>query len=312
MTGARSLDLPSAVLLLHGWLSWVAEEHSQRALFIKGPGLQFLGLRDGHVSSDVDVMVDPAAFESFCALLEANGWSQRRSTFAGARYTEHSRTLIHPRWPCDIDVHRFFPGFIAPGDVVFDELWRRRVTMPAAGRDCSIPDRAGSLLVLGLHALRSRSDNARHARELAYLLEHAALDAEQRADLAALARRTGAEHTLAEVLRALDAISATPAPPVADPAEAAALMEWTRRVAAGASTGYMWTSIIRRQRGWRRIVTIRHAVWPQRADLLRMRPSTTDTAAGRTRVRLQRLLRGAPAASRAVAQLITEVRRSRR
>ncbi|QHC59336.1 nucleotidyltransferase family protein [Rathayibacter sp. VKM Ac-2760] len=312
MTGAAGLDLRTAVLLLHGWLSWFAEQHAHRALFLKGPGLRFHGLRGEHVSADVDVLVDPADFESFCALLEAGGWSQRRSTFAGTRYTEHSRTLIHPSWPCDIDVHRFFPGFLAPGEVVFDELWRRRVPMPAAGRDCSIPDRAGSLLVLALHALRSRSDNARHARELAHLIEHAALDAEQRADLVALARRTGAEHTLAEVLRALDAVPATPAPPVEDPAEAAALAEWTRRVSAGASTGYMWTSIIRRQRGWRRLLTIRHALWPRRADLLRMRPATTDTAAGRTRARLQRLVRGAPAASRAVAQLITDRRRSRR
>ncbi|KQP97452.1 MULTISPECIES: nucleotidyltransferase family protein [unclassified Rathayibacter] len=312
MTDISGLDIRSAVLLLHGWISAVSEKHGYRALFIKGPGLRFLGLREDHVSADVDVLVDPASFEEFCSRLEASGWSQRRITFAGARYTEHSRTFIHPSWPCDIDAHRFFPGFLASEHVVFDELWERRIPMEIADRVCTIPDRAGSMLILGLHALRSRADNPRHARELSYMIEHTALDADQRIDLADLARRTGAESTLAEVLLAVGATPSAQAPTKDDPATAAALRAWNHRVASGASTGYMWTSIIRRQRGWQRLVTIGHALWPERADLLRMRPGTPDTVAGRSIARIRRLAAGAPAVRQAVATLLAETRRSRR
>lgn len=298
------LDLRSGVLLGHAWLSAMAERHGYRALFIKGPSLQFHGLRAERNSSDIDVLVDPTVFTDYCDSLESSGWRERPPTFAGTRYTEHSKTFIHENWPCDIDVHRFFPGFISDESVVFDALWSRRTRMAIAGRDCLIPDRLSSLLILSLHALRSRSDNTRHALELAYMVENVELDPSERSDLSTLARRTGSDHTLVDVLRALGVLSTPQERRSAE--QRLALREWDLRVASGASTGYMWISIIRRQRGWRRPVTIGRAVWPARSDLLRMRPSTVDTPSGRLKSRLSRISEGLPRTVEALWVLYSE------
>lgn len=307
MAEQRSFPLATSVDLAHAWTSWLLEVEGIRALFIKGPGLSHHGLRQPRVSSDVDVLVSPAHAGRFVEALRRNGWVEREERSERAIYVAHSITLIHESWPCDIDVHHTFPGFLADPQETFDALWARRVELTLAHRAVPVPDRLGSLLIVGLHALRSRNTDPRHGRELDYLLTRVPIDDDERAELSALAIATGCDRTLRTVLTALDV------PPPADPSvsrgDAAALREWELRVASGASTGYMWLTMLRRQRGIAALRTARSAIWPKRAELLRMRPEAADTVLGRLRTRTDRLVRGLPGALSA-ARLWLSTRRS--
>ncbi|ODT43124.1 MAG: hypothetical protein BGO45_03720 [Microbacterium sp. 71-36] len=303
----RSFPLATSIELAHAWTSWLLEQEGIRALFIKGPGLAHHGLRQPRVSSDVDVLVAPAQADRFVEALRRNGWAERKERSERAIYVSHSVTLVHESWPCDIDVHHTFPGFLADPQETFDTLWARRVALPLARREVPVPDRLGSLLIASLHALRSRSTDPRHRRELDYLLTRVSLSEQERLDLAALAISTGCDRTLRTVLTALDVPG--PADPADSRGDAVALREWELRVAAGASTGYMWLTMLRRQHGLSALRTARSAIWPSRAELSRMRPDAVDSVLGRLRARTDRLVTGLPGAISA-ARLWWSTRRS--
>ena len=78
------------------------------------------------------MLIEPSGFDVFVAAIEHAGWRERASTLAGSVFTTHSRTFVHRDWPCDLDVHRFFPGFLAEPETVFDELWRRHEAIEVA------------------------------------------------------------------------------------------------------------------------------------------------------------------------------------
>ncbi|MEA5453394.1 nucleotidyltransferase family protein [Sinomonas sp. JGH33] len=156
------MDLPSAdigadenVALCHALVEHVCQEAGLRALFIKGPGAAYSGLRDRRTSHDTDVLVHPAEIERLTLLLASRGWIERPRDPADDVFPQHSRSLYHHGWMTDIDVHTYFPGFEAPAGDVFGLLWGRRTPMPIAGRLVSIPDKPAGALVLALHLLRS-------------------------------------------------------------------------------------------------------------------------------------------------------------
>ena len=112
--------------------------------------------------------------ERLGAALESCGWRRRGAPSSSAHQLvhaskylfEHSVHYIHDEWPCDLDIHYNFPGFLAPDDVVFEELWARRATVEVAHWPVPCPDLLGQLLIValpvplarrGLHAAHGRS-----------------------------------------------------------------------------------------------------------------------------------------------------------
>lgn len=294
------LRLAEAVALGHALVQHLADDSGSRVLFLKGPALHRHGLRSERTSSDVDVLVDPPRFEQFCDAFLATGWRERPVDFITSRTSLHSRTFIHDGWPCDVDVHSFYPGFLAPPADVFEALWADRVRMPFAHRPCDVPDRLGSALILALHSLRGKVLEPRHGRELDELLQ-IELDDRERARLTDLAVRTGCAATLEDVLPRLGVhLSITD-----DERSAAEVVRWRRRVASGSHGAYFWIDAFRRGDGPERIAVVRRAIWPTREHLLLSRPETVDTVPGRLKGRVARWGRGIrslPRAVRAIAR----------
>ncbi|MFC8682655.1 hypothetical protein ACFT30_14145 [Microbacterium ureisolvens] len=298
MTEATTLRLGEAIELGHALMQHDATGRGIRVLFIKGPAMHRHGLRGERVSTDIDVLVEPARFGEFCDAAIESGWRERPGSFISRRTTLHSRTFVREGWPCDLDVHGYFPGFLADPSTVFDALWERRESMAFAHHDCDIPDRVGGLLILALHCLRGASIERRHADELEQLVR-VDLTAAERADAASLALATGSAATLETVLPRLG-IEATPP---GDELKSAALREWRERVAAGSHGAYFWLRAFREARWSERPTIVWRAVWPTRRDLLTGRPETVDTVAGRVRARAARWARGVRSAPGGVAAI---------
>src|SRR3954452_14707989 len=134
LAASSVLELAEAVPLLHGVVDEVARRHGIRILFIKGPILGQQGLRDAHASIDVDVLVDPRRVGDLRRGLEELGWAIRVPSNAPQVLALHSATYAHPLWPCEIDVHERFPGFLASPQATFDALWPYRTLATVASR----------------------------------------------------------------------------------------------------------------------------------------------------------------------------------
>lgn len=150
------LSIPEAVLLGHALVQRVADSLGIRAFFIKGPASVIQGLRLPRMSVDVDVFVPPADLEPMLAGLRERGWRERPVDPDERSFPRHSTTVDHPEWPCCIDVHYRFPGMeAAPGDC-FDVMWTHAEALGLAGQEVRVPSKALGILILALHALRSR------------------------------------------------------------------------------------------------------------------------------------------------------------
>ncbi len=286
--GTSHMMLPEAVALGHGLVLEAALRTGSRVLFVKGLSFELHGLRAPRTPADVDVLVDPDGFETVCRQLEQWGWHERMSRVEGRPEAHHSTTYIHPRWPCDIDVHLWFPGFLAPTSEVFDALWERRVEMPVAAQRVPVTDVPGSVLVMALHSLRSTADDPRHVSELRHLIEIVgSWDEAARLELAALARAAGCVRTLEPFWRAIWLDAGDDHPAVAQDALAA----WRRKL-DGTSTGtrvwlgYIWAGGPRQA-----LRRIRDALW---LDEEVMRGSLRIAPGPRAlnRARMKRLVRG--------------------
>ncbi|GAA1930619.1 nucleotidyltransferase family protein [Nocardioides marmoribigeumensis] len=205
--GADRLDLDEGVPLGYALVARLAADHDIRALAIKGPTLEELGLRPPRQSLDVDVLVEPGRFDDLLEVLAGAGWSPPAVSATGGHVIPpHSVSMSHPAWPQEIDVHHYFPGFLAPPEVVFDALWRERATMKVAGQPVRVPSRPAAAAVGLLHLLRG---GERRVAELEGLLAHlsAALTTPERQQLAVIADATGAAGPLRSSLMRLGVTS---------------------------------------------------------------------------------------------------------
>ncbi|SDH63397.1 nucleotidyltransferase family protein [Microbacterium pygmaeum] len=281
------LCLGEAVELGHAWVQSVAERSGIRVLFLKGPALHRHGLREHRTSSDVDVLVEPSRLDDLSAALVAREWTQREGDFITERISLHSRAFLHQEWPCDIDLHAYYPGFLRPPAEVFEALWARRTRLEFAHYACDVPDRLGSILVLALHSLRGTARQQRHADELNGLYR-VSLTRDERLQLGALALATGSAGTLETVLPRLGVDVDIPAEDLAS----RELQEWRERVRSGSHGAYFWIVAFRRANWRQRIAVTGRAIWPTRADLLLSRPDVVDTRWGLLQGRVQRWGRG--------------------
>ena len=280
---ASSLGLDDACALAAAWLSHVGERRGIRLLVIKGQSLAHHGLRPARTSADVDVLVEPQLFDELCAEIRVAGWRQRATTEVGAVWAGHSLTLLSDTWPCDIDVHRYFPGFLNDPATTFDLLWESRIQMQLAHQPVAVPSRVGSILIAGLHQLRDGETRA-DKLELANLAS-AELSDDERVDLIALAESTGALEPARELLATLGIRDGELPPPRDSPP----LRAWRSRVDAKASGAFFWMLLIERTPASKRLGVLRRALWPPRETLFINHPGAHDTLLNRTKLRLARL-----------------------
>ena len=292
--GRTDLRLGEAVELCSAWVDHLARSLGVRALIIKGATLARQGLRAPRVSADVDVLVDPARFDDFRAALVGAGWEERPLPFISSRVSPHSVTFIRSGWPCDIDLHSHFPGFLADDRVVFDELWSRRASVLFADRVIPVPDRMSSVLISALHALRDGTSSWRAEADLKNLREMQLSEAE-RATLAKLAEATGCDGSLEEFLRGLEVS--------VQPDDTTALRAWRARVASQTQGAYPWLMLWRASPWSQRPGVVARALWPTDRDILLAHPSVQDRFLPLAGARLRRLgrgLRGLPKSLRAI------------
>ena len=73
------------------------------------------------------MLVHPDELESFVSCMCAVGWRRGLESTAPTIMPVHSVSLLSDFWPVTIDVHHYFPGFLAPPREVFETFWERRV-----------------------------------------------------------------------------------------------------------------------------------------------------------------------------------------
>lgn len=153
----RSARFPvgEGVELAYLMVARIARDEGVRALAVKGPAAAEYGLRSKRPVADADILVDPADFERLYSLLRQRGWHPRTGREAPRFLEWHSRTLIHDSWPCDIDLHRYFPGFFGRPQEVFEILWGGRRVRSGMSGSVLLPSPAGMAAVVALHAARA-------------------------------------------------------------------------------------------------------------------------------------------------------------
>lgn len=273
---------------------------SVRAVLIKGLSLQSHGLRNGYVSSDVDLLVEPGRSDEIVRSLISAGWAARPLPTQGELITLHSNALSHPGWPNDIDLHHEFPGLLAGPERAFEVLWEHREQMMVAGFPCWIPDRASSIVIWALHSLRGTHTQPRHAEELAQLVNDVLpkLSDAERLELADRIVELGADEPLRVVPEFAEIIGDRQGPTTD-----AARKSWLRKVSLveGASA---WRLVINEARPAERPGLLLRAIWPSARDLRLTDEFLVDTPLGRVQSRGRR-------ARRLVRRLVERRRQAR-
>ncbi|GIG53779.1 hypothetical protein Dac01nite_05310 [Demequina activiva] len=276
-----------------------------RALVIKGAVADHHRLRPERVSADVDVLVEPLEAGEFVHSLEGAGWSGRPETSIATEASAHSVTMVHPHWPCDIDVHHEFPGMLAGPHDAFDALWDERSGMSAAGIDVDVAGPLGSILISALHSLRHDTTVARYAAELVSTsIAVRELAPRDRDALGALAVATGAAGPLREWLRAegIDvAVASTPS-----------LVDWETRRHSGDTFAGQFVATFARAPWRERPRLLVEGIWPDAAEMRATHPEIGPHRRDLLRARLSRVGRGLRDAPRALRSLATARSRSRR
>jgi hypothetical protein len=268
-----TLTLSEAVPLAQAFASHIASSRNIRTLAIKGPVFAAHGLRPSRVSSDADVMVDPARFEEFCTALLESGWRERFIRQMPHVLPLHSRTFLHPEWPCDIDAHYYYPGFFGDAQQTFEEMWRSRVDVEIAHTRVPAQSRAGSAVIGALHALRHPRSN-RHADEHDHIVRAvtSALDARERDDIRRLVEVGRAQEVLATFLRG---IGLGPSRNDLTPGER---RQWTfyRETHDDGATG-AWLMAVRDAPWFMKPVLLARALFPTADEIRRSLPSPSTS-----------------------------------
>lgn len=251
------------------WLDARARSWNLRVLPIKGVVFNEQGSRRAKLSYDVDVLVHPADHAELVLRLSEEGWRPTHDEHALLATEPHSDTLLHEFWPCTIDVHRRWPGFLATPTDAFEAIWRERTQLPMLDRPIAVPSFRSAVLISALNETRNRPRS-----ELARALEECARRASAEfgdraaAELAEIARRTGAEQTAAGLLEML---GADPVPRVESPE----LHEWELAVSAKGNSTASWALRIREARWFERPALVIDALALSPGRIRALRPGAT-------------------------------------
>lgn len=295
---STALRHAEAIPLGYALTAHLAAQNGIRILAIKGMAHAFHGIRPPMVPGDVDILVDPAAHAEMVSLLARRGWESRGELTETHGFAGHSVTLFHHQWPCSLDVHRRFPGFLADPPDAFAALWESRVEIILGGRPVPATDKAGSILVLALHSLRSVGSHRPRSELLRVIDSAEELSAEVRTKLAILAEATGSTQTLEEVLPQLGVHVSLSAPLDVSPR----LREWRRLVHGEFAPTTVWISHVMETPWYRRPHVLLRALWPSTNDLRVSHPEIPPGKYHELGARLRRMVRGAKAAPRALVK----------
>jgi hypothetical protein len=228
MVDTTKLRRGEAIELLQPAILSIASRASVRALVIKGRTLADQGLRSPKEPSDVDILVDPREFPRLVDLLSAEGWRDRDLGVLPplpdrpVAVAPHAITLVRDGMPVNLDLHRYFPGFLDRPDRVFDQLWGQRSSSMIANVSCSVPSVQDHWLLAMLHVARS-SDIAQSRELQAWIAERTV--SERHAVLNRATELCAEQALKAEFERA--GMTVRPL----DPNVARVYVEWTARVA---------------------------------------------------------------------------------
>ena len=286
--------------LAHALVARAAADLGIRVLAIKGPVVAMQGLRAERTSADVDVLVHPRDLGPLVDGMVALGWRQSViGASAPVIMPKHSVNLLNDLWPVGIDVHHYFPGFLADAGEVFDALWERHEVVTLAGAPVPACDRVGQIAVVALHLLREAPDGDSAALADLAARARSLLSARDVAALVDLAHQTDATAPARPFLVSLGVSSGDLGP--ARDADAAALWECRAR-----STGSgPWLLLLMRTPKRRWPQTLWHAVMLTGEEIYGMHhvvPGEASLARLRLR-RIRRALRGLPATMRSLAAL---------
>lgn len=294
----QALTLEEAVALGYAVVIRVLSDSGVRALAIKGPFLAQQGLRPPKPSIDIDVLVEPAGFDTARAALEAIGWHDGGSYETPGIVPLHSVNHRHPHWPCEADLHRWFPGFLADPAAVFDVLWERRESGPLAHVELPVPDVVGHAALAALHYLRDRETAWGRSRleELAERIERG-WSPGQRSELVAVAAETGSSHSLGPLLTRLGL-----EPTGTEATLVVAVDDWEMRSRSTVSEVVPWLVGLRRTPWHRRPLFVLSAFWLPDEHFRDDRGAPLDSRRALARARWARAKRGLRALPRAWAE----------
>jgi len=283
----RTLDPAAANGLTAAMLLHLAAGLGVRAVLLKGLSLEYHGLRTNHSSSDVDILVEPMASSRLFDALQLAGWLTRSETVGDAMAPHHSRTLVNPGWPSDIDLHDEYPGLLVGSDRAFEALWLHRRRTTAAAQPVWITDFASSVAIWALHSLRGSAVQGRHAEELRQIREIVlpGLSVAERQELADRIVELGADEPLRVVPEFAEIIGDRRGPQAPGALEA-----WNAKVAQ-AHEATPWLQVLRDARPSERPWLLFRAVWPSAHDLRLLDESLVDTPWGRVQSRGRRAWR---------------------
>lgn len=157
------VPLPVRIKLAHGAVDNTLARAGIRVLHFKGYAATEI-FPPNRVSSDVDVIVDPAQAQRAVEILRSHGWTVV-STYAEGSIFRHAAALWHNHLGY-VDVHRWVPGFTAAPATVFERLWSAHTTVNIAHWDCAVPARLDHLMLALLHAARDPHRGATEAKTL--------------------------------------------------------------------------------------------------------------------------------------------------
>ncbi|MWV60594.1 hypothetical protein [Rathayibacter sp. VKM Ac-2754] len=284
----EALQLPDATRLAHALVHHIARENNVRTISIKGPSAEHHRLRSPRTHADADILVEPSGFDAMRAALHDYGWSARLEPLEQGVISPHSVALVNQTWPCDIDLHRHYPGFIADDVLVFDVLWVRREEIILANTPVAIPDRGSSALILALHDLRTPFEE-RHRASLTSLIELSRNQSELIEEMAVIAEQTGSLATLEPFLRAVG--FETPEDKLFHARRDPRYFRWMAMTAQPQRT-YLWITRLFEVKGVARLRVLWHAAVSSEDELRAQHPSTPPGRLAIASLRAHRLRSG--------------------
>jgi len=279
-----------ASALLTALAATVAQEESLRAIVIKGEGAVHHQLREPRASGDVDLLVAPEDVDRLVARMGHLGWEPAPRSELALAVIDHSTTLVHPDWPCTLDVHRRFPGLVAPAGDAMAAMWDEREAILVAGVAVPIPSWRHTALILAANTLRAGLTEPRDVAEIRYLRRAIqAAPPGAAAGIGPAAVTLGCDATLAPFLRSLGGETARHAREARTGEQET---EWWERVEAGGSMVAIERRHLQRARPRERVATAWRLVWPPLEELRLEHPDLTFDRWSALAFRLRRIVRG--------------------